>query len=559
MKNKFKLAFLVLTLCKMNTKSRFLLLSFILISLNTISIACNHTLRLRDTYGDGWNGGNNVIIANHQPTLAGTAGNAACPAPPANMSITSINVSQITTDFTNCGSPEQIIQIQVNTTGTLNPINFTQFVTKYTGSSPIAGISSVSIYFTNNSSKFNSMNPFGQNNSPSISNYVINGNQTLWPGTNYFWLVYQVNSNATAGLNLDGIVSQFTAGGVNFNNSSTPAFNTTNPAGSRPIIDCPPFPCLHRICLYDNASFNNGTAGGQIQVYVDENLALTVGPLDECCGIQNYLETWFMAASGSNIRVVRSIDGTQPANMRYWLFVVPPDYPDSETSINGTINSSFNRITGPYSSWMIGNHLTPLAGTATTGGHTFSTSCTNPVPLPIDLINFNTALNTEKKVEITWQTSSERNNDYFTIEKSSDGENWSFFANVKGSGNSSSQKDYSIIDENPLAPLNYYRLSQTDYNGIIREIGIRSLELELSGKYYVSPNPAKNQVSIIGSELMDYTIELFNNLGQKIRCNPSSITETKIELYIEGLSSGIYYLSLSKNDSTQFLKLLIEN
>jgi len=53
----------------------------------------------------------------------------------------------------------------------------------------------------------------------------------------------------------------------------------------------------------------------------------------------------------------------------------------------------------------------------------------NEVPLPIELLSF-TAECKEQNIVLKWITLTEKNNIYFTIEKSFDGINWKILANI---------------------------------------------------------------------------------------------------------------------------------
>lgn len=86
------------------------------------------------------------------------------------------------------------------------------------------------------------------------------------------------------------------------------------------------------------------------------------------------------------------------------------------------------------------------------------------IPLPITLLSFNAKPNGEN-VDVTWVTASEENNDFFTIERSSNGEDFSPIGIVDGAGNSNTTLSYLYVDQAPLPGLSYYRLKQTDYNG----------------------------------------------------------------------------------------------
>lgn len=85
-------------------------------------------------------------------------------------------------------------------------------------------------------------------------------------------------------------------------------------------------------------------------------------------------------------------------------------------------------------------------------------------PLPIELISFNGYCNTNTVI-LKWSTSSETNNNFFTVEKSNNGISFDQIGTINGSGNSTSNNNYSFIDYNPYDGVGYYRLKQTDYDG----------------------------------------------------------------------------------------------
>jgi hypothetical protein len=84
--------------------------------------------------------------------------------------------------------------------------------------------------------------------------------------------------------------------------------------------------------------------------------------------------------------------------------------------------------------------------------------------LPIELISFE-AKSIDEKVLLLWKTASEENNDYFTVQRSFDGVHFSPLKRVYSNGNSKVEKNYSLIDEEYVNGINYYKLIQTDLNG----------------------------------------------------------------------------------------------
>ena len=110
--------------------------------------------------------------------------------------------------------------------------------------------------------------------------------------------------------------------------------------------------------------------------------------------------------------------------------------------------------------------------------------------LPIELIHFNAIMN-EDRVEISWATASEINNDYFIVEKSGDAMDWVEVIKVSGAGNSVSIIDYFEIDNNPLEGLSYYRLTQVDFDGEQETFNIIPVENAIKGEGIMNiyPNP----------------------------------------------------------------------
>lgn len=115
------------------------------------------------------------------------------------------------------------------------------------------------------------------------------------------------------------------------------------------------------------------------------------------------------------------------------------------------------------------------------------------VPTPVELISFDGKV-VEEVIELKWQTSWEKNNDFYTIEKSSNGLNYMELATVDGKGTTEFTSDYAYIDPLPFSGNNYYRLTQTDYDGtyeVFKPVMVRYEETGPMMKIY--PNPVVNQ------------------------------------------------------------------
>lgn len=201
----------------------------------------------------------------------------------------------------------------------------------------------------------------------------------------------------------------------------------------------------------------------------------------------------------------------------------------------GTISHSFNPMT------VFGTNTPYFGFTAATGGlSNQQIFCNPPVLLPIELLSYDAKLNHKKTVDLTWETAAERNNDYFTIEKSLDGLNWSFLGNVDGAGDSSIPLSYYLEDPNPAYGINYYKLSQTDFNGASQEKGIRQVTIKNEAGFFLSPNPASTSFSIYGKDADKAEITIVDNLGKIVSFHKNIISNDHIEINTEHLSCGLY-------------------
>ncbi len=104
--------------------------------------------------------------------------------------------------------------------------------------------------------------------------------------------------------------------------------------------------------------------------------------------------------------------------------------------------------------------------------------------LPIELVSFDATAQVSS-VALAWVTASELNNDYFTVERSADGMNWSTVLKVDGAGTTNQRSSYNAEDTRPLEGLSYYRLKQTDYDGKFTYSPIKSVFMNSADKQLV--------------------------------------------------------------------------
>lgn len=181
-------------------------------------------------------------------------------------------------------------------------------------------------------------------------------------------------------------------------------------------------------------------------------------------------------------------------------------------------------------------------------------------PLPVELLAFN-ANCTDEKVQLTWITESERDNDYFTIEKSCDGFAFEKVATIPGAGNSSITQHYTLPDPQPCHGTSYYRLSQTDYNGNLEVFDLVAVSCGNATETLLYPNPASTSFSLTGNLNAKDKLQLFSTNGELVSDFSEQLigAKTLVTVDVHGISSGVYLLRLTGEGSDPIIyKLVIQ-
>lgn len=181
--------------------------------------------------------------------------------------------------------------------------------------------------------------------------------------------------------------------------------------------------------------------------------------------------------------------------------------------------------------------------------------------LPIELISFS-ARKVNNGAELHWQAASEIDNEKFVIERSSDGNDFKVISGVQSKGDTKQTVFYSYVDNSPLKGNNYYRLSQTDKNGVSRTLGIRVLNFDLQkSTILVYPNPAVDIVRIkVGSVQADaINIHLVSLSGTTLLSKKIDKlnAEQGFDLEVSRFKSGNYALIVDNGKTTGKTKLTI--
>jgi hypothetical protein len=177
-------------------------------------------------------------------------------------------------------------------------------------------------------------------------------------------------------------------------------------------------------------------------------------------------------------------------------------------------------------------------------------SLTSLNPLPVELLNFNAMMN-NRIVDLTWQTASEHNNDFFTVERSSDGFNFEPLTYVDGAGNSNGLLNYSTQDLNPFSGFSYYRLKQTDIDGAFEYSNIRVVNMDGNNDAVFFPNPSTTDLMYITSNAAIKDLNIYAADG-KLVFKQSEISNS----FALNLEPGVYFANYLMNDKSQSKKII---
>ncbi|PKP12172.1 MAG: hypothetical protein CVU09_01375 [Bacteroidetes bacterium HGW-Bacteroidetes-4] len=247
----------------------------------------------------------------------------------------------------------------------------------------------------------------------------------------------------------------------------------------------------------------------------------------------------------------------------------PDEREKLETMVwNGTtwdnIGGSFPTSHTPSSGYLVSTTSVSFSEKIATLG---SSDLSNP--LPVIWLSFYAKANLTN-VALAWATASEKDNDYFEVERSLDGIEFTAIGRVYGAGNTMVQKNYNFTDDYPLTGTAYYRLKQVDFNGEYDYSKTIAVYFEGSQVFddnsvAIYPNPFKDgdltlelksvpgntPVTIKVTSLTGHTVYL-------VKLNaPEHHKVNLIPMAMDRLPQGIYFINISTEKKTITKRLVV--
>ncbi len=190
---------------------------------------------------------------------------------------------------------------------------------------------------------------------------------------------------------------------------------------------------------------------------------------------------------------------------------------------NGLITSDINNKYSPFTLGTLGNDNT----------------------LPINLTSFTLKCTATGSI-LNWATASEINNNYFSVEKSTDMKNWRLVTTISGEMNSYIEKKYELKDDESHEQTTYYKLSQTDYDGTVVQLDVLSILCSFQNNLLdiIGLNVSENNINLIVKTegFSDIISEIYDISGKLIVSKTQKPVKGAniIQLETLGISTGMY-------------------
>lgn len=222
----------------------------------------------------------------------------------------------------------------------------------------------------------------------------------------------------------------------------------------------------------------------------------------------------------------------------------------------------------PLSTLPVGNHNLSVIVTAPNGCQDTSSvysvnsrSCSNVLPIK----NLQLSVKQSGRLAlINWSTDEEIDNDYFVVEKSKNGIDFSFLQKVRSKGNSNFKQYYNsydtITDYNTTL---YYRIKMVEMNGLINYSTIVKLKPTFQPLEVMEVQPTLTSgnvdLYITTNKSIRTNVLVYSSSGVKVVSEPITLSKglNKFQLNLGGLVPG-YYLVVINTENNRLVKRLIK-
>jgi hypothetical protein len=149
---------------------------------------------------------------------------------------------------------------------------------------------------------------------------------------------------------------------------------------------------------------------------------------------------------------------------------------------------------------------------------------------------------------LSWSVGNEENTSHWVVERSGNGRDFESLGQVNAAGSSAVQVEYNWPDASPLKGWNYYRLRQVDKNGDHTFSDVRSVLMgAVTTEMVVYPNPANDLLNVVfdaGLPVDEVAWTLLDASGRVALSGRRTLplSDPRMSLQVDGLDPGSYLL-----------------
>jgi PKD repeat protein len=262
------------------------------------------------------------------------------------------------------------------------------------------------------------------------------------------------------------------------------------------------------------------------------------------------------------------VTGTNAANITIYF----DDAADGVSSVANTLMTQWGFGVTPVQ-WRDLGTVTPVAAASPalskvtkSAWNTFTTENFNiapqSIPLPVELINLH-AVCTGTGVNVMWETISEINSNYFSVERSENGISFEEVGVLSAAGNSSTVREYKFTDDFTPAKTVYYRLVQVDFDHRSYSYNPLAVNCRISGTddyADVFPNPFSKDASLLLNirESGKVVLLVSNTLGETVRSFSFNLKKGthELPLSLDDLAPGFYSMVVKTPSQNIVVKMI---
>lgn len=309
-----------------------------------------------------------------------------------------------------------------------------------------------------------------------------------------------------------------------------------------------------------NAMLPTGSPCGSISFPLPVNItmsaafaAFTYNFVNECSGTVNFTtgsQTFDRRSSGTVDGGFITLTTTWTDMFTVTLWTLGTVHPEAGYVV---INSGNGGSPGEFSTYAVAD---ALATEFVVNSLTYTTPLAlGSGALPVTFTDFDVTCNNNGAL-INWSTSSESNADYFELERSINGNDWTAIGSVKAAGTTSEAQDYQLSDGFTGNAL--YRIKQVDFDGRAYYTSIARTNCQSNGMgMLVYPVPARDILNVVIQSDREIKTKLMviDGAGRIVRVMDAHLFNgnNTFDINLKGLSNGAYMIR-SNNPNIELSK-----